>query len=238
MTTRKKNYRNKKLSNDDFISYSEEEAENLGIDLEDQEEDIEEDFEYPDQEETDIDEEIDIEELEELEGIEDIVDIKSKPVVEEKAAEEPAKKKRGKKPADKEKFYVDPKHFDDEIIKYYDTGHMSDDLAQMVSKISHKLSYAPNFINYTYREEMVGDGIIRMFKALMTKKYDRVKGTNPFSYFTRIAFNAFRNRIKKEKHMRDTHEKYQNELMMMSENYNNLVRNNQLKIMKERNNRE
>jgi DNA-directed RNA polymerase specialized sigma24 family protein len=105
----------------------------------------------------------------------------------------------------------------------------------MVSKIAHKLSYAPNFINYTYREEMVGDGIIRMFKALTTKKYDRVKGTNPFSYFTRIAFNAFRNRIKKEKHLREIHEKYQAELMLFSENYNTIVKNNQTRILKDRN---
>lgn len=147
-------------------------------------------------------------------------------------------KKRGKKPVDKEKFYVDPKEFDEQIVVYYETGIMSDELALMVSKISHKLSYAPNFINYTFREEMVGDGIIRMFKALMSKKYDREKGTNPFSYFTRIAFNAFRNRIKKEKHMRDTHEKYQNELMLFSENYNTLVRNNQAKILKDRINKD
>jgi DNA-directed RNA polymerase specialized sigma24 family protein len=111
---------------------------------------------------------------------------------------------------------------------------MSNNLAEMVSKISHKLSYAPNFINYTYREEMVGDGVIRMMKALMAKKYNRDKGTNPFSYFTRIAFNAFRNRIKKEKHMAETHEKYQNEIISMSQNYNTIVKNNNLRIGKER----
>ena len=139
-----------------------------------------------------------------------------------------------KKPkAPKEKFYVEPKKFDEEILKYYDTGDMSDELASMVSKIANKLSYASNFVNYTYREEMVGDGIVRMFKALMAKKYDREKGTNPFSYFTRIAFNAFRNRIKKEKHIHEAHEKYQQEYMMVSEGYNNLLKNNQIKIMKE-----
>ena len=139
-----------------------------------------------------------------------------------------------KKPkAPKEKFYVEPKKFDEEIMNYYDSGEMSDELASMVSKIANKLSYASNFVNYTYREEMVGDGIVRMFKALMAKKYDREKGTNPFSYFTRIAFNAFRNRIKKEKHIHEAHEKYQQEYMMVSEDYNNLLKNNQIKIMKE-----
>lgn len=154
---------------------------------------------------------------------------------EEDEEETPVRKSLpNKKPSEKEKYYVNPHEFDEEIIKFYDSGHMSDNLAQMVSKIAHKLSYAPNFINYTYREEMVGDGIIRMFKALTTKKYDRDKGTNPFSYFTRIAFNAFRNRIKKEKHLRETHEKYQNELLLFSENYNTLIKNKHLRISKNR----
>jgi hypothetical protein len=130
----------------------------------------------------------------------------------------PKKKKRVR--VKKEEFYVEPKKFDEEIMRYYDSGILTDELADMVSKIAHKLSYASNFINYTYREDMVGDALIRMFKALMSKKYDRVKGTNPFSYFTRIAFNAFRNRIKKEKHINETHLRYQEELTMISENQN------------------
>jgi hypothetical protein len=144
------------------------------------------------------------------------------------------KKIKNKKKADKDRYYVNPLEFDKEIGDYYESGHMSDNLATMISNIANKLSYAPNFINYTFREEMVGDGIIRMFKALTTKKYDHQKGATasagPFSYFTRIAFNAFRNRIKKEKHMRETHEKYQNELMMFSENYNTITKNNQQRI--------
>jgi hypothetical protein len=147
---------------------------------------------------------------------------------------EKVKDKKEKKAVDKTKFYVDPKEFDEEIMIYYKSGVISDNLALMISKISHKLSFAGNFINYTYREEMVGDGVIRMMKALMAKKYNRAKGTNPFSYFTRIAFNAFRNRIKKEKHMAETHEKYQNELMLMSSNYNMILKNNNLRITKNR----
>lgn len=148
---------------------------------------------------------------------------------EEKKTIKPVKEK-----IDKTKYYVDPKEFDDEIVKFYKSSVMSNNLAEMVSKISNKLSFAPNFINYSYREEMVGDGIVRMMKALISKKYNRKKGTNPFSYFTRIAFNAFRNRIKKEKHIHETHEKYQKEFMLMSESFNHLFKNNNIKIMKER----
>ena len=144
------------------------------------------------------------------------------------------KKPKKVKKTDKENYYVDPKEFDDKIIEYYNSGVISNALAEMVSKISNKLSFAPNFINYTFRDEMVGDGIVRMFKALTSKKYSHTKGSNPFSYFTRIAFNAFRNRIKKEKHSRETLEKYQEEVLMTSQNYNTIVKNNHIKITKNR----
>ena len=209
MNISKRKSRKKSLDNDDFneIVYTEEEAEFLGFDHPSLEEEDEDEF---------VEDSCEEEEVEKNEI--------SKPVI------------KKKKPADKEKFYVNPQEFDDEIVKYYNSGKMSDNLAMMVSKIANKLSYAPNFINYTYREEMVGDGIIRMFKALTSKKYDHAKGSNPFSYFTRIAFNAFRNRIKKEKHLRDIHEKYQNELLLFSENYNTVVKNNQLRISKNKDN--
>jgi hypothetical protein len=219
-TTKKKkyneNYRKKLLDNNSVYKFKDEDDDDL---LED-ENITEVNFNYDDNDEThsisEISEDIDVED-------EDEEVIEEKPV------------KKDKKVTDKTKYYVEPKKFDEEIMKYYDSGEMSDELALMVSKISHKLSYAPNFINYSYREEMVGDGLIRMMKALIAKKYNREKGTNPFSYFTRIAFNAFRNRIKKEKHIHETHEKYQKELMFMSDHYNNMFKNNNIHIMKERN---
>lgn len=132
-------------------------------------------------------------------------------------------KKRGPKPA-KSQFYVEPKEFDNCISQYYKTGIITDDLALMINKIANKLSYAPNFINYSYRDEMVGDAVVRMMKALIAKKYDLTKGKSasagPFSYFTKIAFNAFRNRIKKEKHAHNTLQEYQEEIIMNSEQLN------------------
>ena len=197
-------------------------------------------YEFKDEIENDLLNEIGVND-ENIVDDDDDIDLVEDAIIEEIAiveqivvVDENAPKKRGRKTADKEKFYVEPKKFDEEIMKYYDSGKMSNELAEMVSKISHKLSYAPNFINYSYREEMVGDGVIRMMKALIAQKYNREKGTNPFSYFTRIAFNAFRNRIKKEKHMHETHEKYQRELMFMSEQFNNMSKNNNISIMKER----
>jgi hypothetical protein len=174
-------------------------------------------------------EEFPIEENEDEENyfqLESLVELQIENDDDEEGDEDEEIVEKNKKPTvDKKKFYVDPKEFDTEIMNYYDSGIISNNLAEMINRISHKLSYASNFINYSYREEMVGDGVVRMMKALIAKKYDRDKGTNPFSYFTRIAFNAFRNRIKKEKHIHETHEKYQEELTLLSLNYNNIVKN-------------
>ena len=139
-----------------------------------------------------------------------------------------------KQKPEKKKIYIVPKEFDDAIMKYYESGILTNELAGMVDKIAQKLAYAPNFINYSYRPDMIGDAIIKMMKALIGKKYQHNKGSNPFSYFTRIAFNAYRNRIKIEKRNQEIHEKYKEELMMFSDQYNTIVKNKNIKISNDR----
>jgi len=112
--------------------------------------------------------------------------------------------------------YIDPEVFKEQIITYYNTNNFEDGVAESIYKIANRLAFAPNFINYTYREDMVGDAVIRMVEALTAHKFDPDKG-NPFSYFTKIAFNAFCNRIKKEKRIRDTLANYRDDV------YNELI---------------
>lgn len=109
---------------------------------------------------------------------------------------------------DLKEHYVDAVEFKKQIVEYYKTSKISDSVAESISKIANRLAFAPNFINYTYREEMVGDATVRMMEALTAQKFDPERG-NPFSYFTRIAFNAFCYRIKKEKKMREALTNYQ-----------------------------
>lgn len=109
------------------------------------------------------------------------------------------------------KHYVDARAFKDLIIEYYDTDIFTEELGEMVNKISEHVAYMPNFINYTYRSEMISDSNYKMVKALNQKKYDPTKG-NPFSYFSKICYRAFINVIKKEKRIEDTIGKYQNEV--------------------------
>ena len=64
-------------------------------------------------------------------------------------------------------------------------------------KIANHLSYRPNFINYTYREEMISDGIENCLQYASNFNPDKSK--NPFAYFTQIIYYAFIRRIQKEK---------------------------------------
>ena len=64
-------------------------------------------------------------------------------------------------------------------------------------KIANHLSYRPNFINYTFRDDMISDGIENCLQYL--DNFNPAKSNNPFAYFTQIIFYAFVRRIQKEK---------------------------------------
>ena len=74
---------------------------------------------------------------------------------------------------------------------------VTDYIGECFLKIAEHLSYRPNFINYPYREEMVGDGIENCL--MYAHNFDPEKSKNPFSYFTQIIYYAFLRRIEKEK---------------------------------------
>jgi len=73
----------------------------------------------------------------------------------------------------------------------------SDYIGQCFLKIANHLSYRPNFINYTFRDDMISDGIENCLQYL--DNFDPVKSKNPFAYFTQIIYYAFVRRIQKEK---------------------------------------
>lgn len=64
-------------------------------------------------------------------------------------------------------------------------------------KIATHLSYKSNFINYTFRDDMISDGIENCLTA--AAKFDPNKSSNPFAYYTQIIYFAFIRRIQKEK---------------------------------------
>ena len=70
-------------------------------------------------------------------------------------------------------------------------------IGECLLKISNRLSTRPNFINYTYRDEMISDGIENCVNYI--GNFNPEKSTNPFAYFTQIIYYAFLRRIQREK---------------------------------------
>jgi hypothetical protein len=70
-------------------------------------------------------------------------------------------------------------------------------IGECFMKIAEGLSHKPNFINYTYRDEMMADGIENCLQYF--NNFDPEKSKNPFAYFTQVIYFAFLRRIQKEK---------------------------------------
>lgn len=70
-------------------------------------------------------------------------------------------------------------------------------IGECFMKIAEGLSHKPNFINYTYRDEMISDGIENCL--MYFDNFNPDKSKNPFAYFTQIIYYAFLRRIQKEK---------------------------------------
>jgi hypothetical protein len=64
-------------------------------------------------------------------------------------------------------------------------------------KIAEHLSRKPNFVSYSFRDEMIADGIENCI--MYFRNFNPDKSTNPFAYFTQIIYFAFLRRISREK---------------------------------------
>lgn len=70
-------------------------------------------------------------------------------------------------------------------------------IGECIFKIAVKLATKPNFASYTYKDEMISDGIEVCIRYI--HNFDPEKSSNPFAYFTQIIYYAFLQRIQKEK---------------------------------------
>ena len=113
--------------------------------------------------------------------------------------------------------YVNNKEFSYAVVDYVKSVNdaeeknqtppkVTDYIATCFMKISEGLSHRPNFVRYTYRDEMVMDAVENCLRAIRNYKIEtatRTGNPNAFSYFTQICFFAFIRRITKEKKQQD-----------------------------------
>ena len=118
--------------------------------------------------------------------------------------------------------YVNNKDFTNAVIEYCTEVQacrkagkpepmVTNYLAESLLKINERLSHKSNFVRYTYREEMVMDGVENCLKALAN--FDPTASTrggkpNAFGYFTQISWFAFLRRIQKEKKQQEVKLRY------------------------------
>ena len=92
---------------------------------------------------------------------------------------------------------------------------VTDYIGSCFLKIANHLSYRPNFINYTFRDDMISDGIENCLQYM--DNFNPDKSNNPFAYFTQIIYYAFIRRIQKEKKQVTIKQK-----LIMEANYDDL----------------
>ena len=111
-------------------------------------------------------------------------------------------------PKTKQKHYVNNEHFLQEMVVFRagvkeaeatngERPRVPEYIGECLFKIATHLARKPNFANYTFKEDMVSDGIENCL--LYIDNFDPEKSKNPFAYFTQIIYYAFLRRIQKEK---------------------------------------
>ena len=70
-------------------------------------------------------------------------------------------------------------------------------IGECLFKIATHLARKPNFANYTFKQDMISDGVENCL--LYIDNFDPAKSQNPFAYFTQIIYYAFLRRIQREK---------------------------------------
>lgn len=106
------------------------------------------------------------------------------------------------------KHYVNNTDFLNAMVQYqndvkeaFDAGlpkpQVPNYVGECILRIATNLTQKPNFYNYPFKEEMIGDGIENCL--LYIENFDVTKSSNPFAYFTQIIYFAFLRRIIREK---------------------------------------
>ena len=122
----------------------------------------------------------------------------------------------------KSEHYVNNKEFSLAVVEYvksandmtYNGGEapiITNYIGDCFMKIAEGLSHAPNFIRYSYRDEMVMDGVENCVRAIMNYNINATTRSglpNAFAYFTQICYFAFLRRMAKEKKQYDIKLRY------------------------------
>jgi hypothetical protein len=129
----------------------------------------------------------------------------------------PVKKKKSNNYIDNKKFYAEMiiyrRLYDESVIAGEPRPIVSRYIGECIMLIATRLATRPNFVGYSYKDEMISDGIENCLAYIHNFNPD--KSTNPFAYFTQIIYYAFLRRIQKEKkQLYIKHKSFENSMIM------------------------
>ena len=108
------------------------------------------------------------------------------------------------------------------ILKPQVSNYIGESILLICNNLGKKL----NFSGYTYKQDMISDGIIDCVAAV--DNFNPDKTNNPFAYFTQIAWNAFIRRIQKEKKQTYIkHKNFQNMYTLEEQWFDNQLKTNE-----------
>jgi hypothetical protein len=126
------------------------------------------------------------------------------------------------------KNYINNKDFYDALVLYKTACKKAETenkekppvtkyIGTCIWQIATRLASKPNFSGYTFKDDMIMDGVEN--SILYIHNFDPDKYQNPFAYFTKIIWFAFLRRIAKEKKQMYIKFKSSQELISMGETY-------------------
>jgi len=129
----------------------------------------------------------------------------------------PVKKKKSNNYIDNKKFYAEMiiyrRLYDESVVAGEPRPIVSRYIGECIMLIATRLATRPNFVGYSYKDEMISDGIENCLAYIHNFNPD--KSTNPFAYFTQIIYYAFLRRIQKEKkQLYIKHKSFENSMIM------------------------
>lgn len=87
------------------------------------------------------------------------------------------------------------------VLEAKEMNVVTDKLIRMINMIAERYSRKHNFVNYSYREDMVSAAVMNLCNNAL--KFNPEKSSNPFSFYTTAIHNSFLQYISEEKKHRN-----------------------------------
>ena len=124
--------------------------------------------------------------------------------------------------------YLSNKEILPEIIYYKEKGIATEKYGAIILEIATKISMKPSFIQYTWRDDMVGFACLICLKY--SKNFDPEKSNNPFTYLSTIIHNAFKAYLNEQrKHKNIKGECYEMKHLLVNDEFNRAIDYTELK---------